>query len=51
MQTGLGFLMSESWMGESPYGGQGDENAYDELHISMKTSTTGFPSMEDIFAR
>ena len=38
MQTGLGFLMSESWMGESPYGGQGDENAYDELHISMKTS-------------
>ena len=20
MQTGLGFLMSESWMGESPYG-------------------------------
>jgi len=35
LSTGLGFIMAESWMGESPYGAQGHINAFDELKYSM----------------
>lgn len=35
LSTGLGFIMGESWMGESPYGAQGHINAFDELDFSM----------------
>ncbi|MFX1480479.1 MAG: hypothetical protein ACFFCI_20475 [Promethearchaeota archaeon] len=38
LSTGLGFIMGESWMGESPYGAQGKINAYDELNYSMTAS-------------
>jgi hypothetical protein len=34
LSTGLGFIMGESWMGESPYGAQGFINAFDELKFS-----------------
>ncbi len=34
LTTGTGFIMSESWMGESPYGCQGFTNALDELAFS-----------------
>ena len=34
LSTGLGFIMSESWMGESPYGAQGYINGFDELKFS-----------------
>ncbi|MFX1589317.1 MAG: hypothetical protein ACFFC1_14280 [Promethearchaeota archaeon] len=34
LSTGLGFIMSESWMGESPYGAQGKINGFDELNFS-----------------
>jgi hypothetical protein len=34
LSTGKGFIMAESWMGESPYGAQGITNAYDELAFS-----------------
>jgi len=34
LSTGLGFIMGESWMGESPYGAQGFVNGYDELKFS-----------------
>ncbi|MFW9969738.1 MAG: hypothetical protein ACFFDF_06020 [Candidatus Odinarchaeota archaeon] len=34
LSTGLGFIMGESWMGESPYGAQGFINGYDELNFS-----------------
>ncbi len=30
-----GFIMSENWMNESPYGGHGQENALRELSVSM----------------
>jgi hypothetical protein len=29
-----GFIMGENWMGESPYGAQGDDNGKDELRFS-----------------
>ncbi|MCF2138729.1 MAG: hypothetical protein K9W44_01575 [Candidatus Lokiarchaeota archaeon] len=29
-----GIIMSENWMGESPYGAQGEQNGFDELEIS-----------------
>lgn len=35
LSTGQGFIMSESWMGESPYGAQGHMNALDELAFSI----------------
>lgn len=38
LSTGMGFIMGESWMGESPYGAQGKINAYDELNYSMIAS-------------
>jgi len=38
LSTGLGFIMGESWMGESPYGAQGKINAFDELNYSMIAS-------------
>ncbi|MFX1478294.1 MAG: hypothetical protein ACFFCI_09185 [Promethearchaeota archaeon] len=34
LTTGLGFIMGESWMGESPYGAQGFINGFDELKFS-----------------
>ena len=34
LTTGTGFIMAESWMGESPYGCQGFINAFDELAFS-----------------
>jgi len=34
LSTGLGFIMGESWMGESPYGAQGFINGFDELRFS-----------------
>lgn len=34
LTTGTGFIMAESWMGESPYGCQGFINAFDELNFS-----------------
>jgi len=34
LSTGLGFIMGESWMGESPYGAQGYINGFDELKFS-----------------
>lgn len=34
LSTGLGFIMGESWMGESPYGAQGFINGFDELKFS-----------------
>ncbi|MFX0002915.1 MAG: hypothetical protein ACFE9J_05475 [Candidatus Hermodarchaeota archaeon] len=34
LSTGLGFIMGESWMGESPYGAQGFINGFDELNFS-----------------
>ncbi len=34
LSTGLGFIMSESWLGESPYGAQGTINGFDELKFS-----------------
>jgi hypothetical protein len=34
LSTGLGFIMGESWMGESPYGAQGLINGFDELKFS-----------------
>ncbi|MFX0059050.1 MAG: hypothetical protein ACFE8J_12185 [Candidatus Heimdallarchaeota archaeon] len=34
LSTGLGFIMAESWMGESPYGAQGYINGFDELKFS-----------------
>ncbi len=34
LSTGLGFIMGESWMGESPYGAQGFTNGFDELNFS-----------------
>jgi len=34
LSTGQGFIMAESWMGESPYGAQGYVNAFDELKFS-----------------
>jgi len=34
LSTGLGFIMGESWMGESPYGAQGFINGFDELEFS-----------------
>jgi len=34
LTTGTGFIMGESWMGESPYGCQGFINAFDELAFS-----------------
>lgn len=34
LATGAGFIMGESWMGESPFGAQGERNARDELAIS-----------------
>lgn len=34
LSTGQGFIMAESWMGESPYGAQGHVNAFDELAFS-----------------
>ncbi|MFX1571548.1 MAG: hypothetical protein ACFFB0_02285 [Promethearchaeota archaeon] len=34
LSTSLGFIMGESWMGESPYGAQGFINGYDELKFS-----------------
>jgi hypothetical protein len=33
--SGIGFILGESWMNESPYGAQGKENAFDELNISQ----------------
>ena len=33
-----GFIMGESWMGESPYGAQGVANAFDELNFSKLAS-------------
>ncbi|MFX1233521.1 MAG: hypothetical protein ACFFBY_03090, partial [Promethearchaeota archaeon] len=38
LSTGQGFIMGESWMGESPYGAQGKINAFDELNYSMLAS-------------
>jgi len=35
LKTGLGFIMGETWMGESPYGAMGEENAVNELEISQ----------------
>ncbi|MFX1276448.1 MAG: hypothetical protein ACFFBP_07520 [Promethearchaeota archaeon] len=35
LSTGLGFIMAESWLGESPYGAQGFMNGFDELKFSM----------------
>jgi len=32
-----GFIMAESWMGESPYGAQGSPNAHDGLEFSSLT--------------
>jgi len=46
MKTGAGFIMSESWMGESPYGAQGFINGFDELKFSLladKDSINGAP--------
>ncbi len=40
LSTGLGFMMGESWMGESPYGAQGHINAFDELNFSMLANIT-----------
>ncbi len=34
----IGFIMGESWMGESPYGAQGQENGQDELKFSTFAS-------------
>ncbi|MFW9990243.1 MAG: hypothetical protein ACFFC3_16500, partial [Candidatus Odinarchaeota archaeon] len=34
LSTGLGFIMGESWMGESPYGAQGFIDGFDELNFS-----------------
>jgi hypothetical protein len=34
LSTASGFIMAESWMGESPYGAQGYTNGYDELEFS-----------------
>jgi len=34
LTTGIGFILAESWMGESPYGAQGYINAFDELKFS-----------------
>ncbi|MFX0023326.1 MAG: hypothetical protein ACFE9S_13450 [Candidatus Hermodarchaeota archaeon] len=34
LSTGEGFIMGESWMGESPYGAQGHINGLDELKFS-----------------
>ncbi|MFX1378793.1 MAG: hypothetical protein ACFFA4_06830 [Promethearchaeota archaeon] len=34
ISTGLGFIMGEPWMGESPYGAQGYINGFDELKFS-----------------
>jgi hypothetical protein len=34
LPTGAGFIMGESWMGESPFGAQGERNARDELSFS-----------------
>ncbi len=34
LPTGAGFMMGESWMGESPFGAQGEQNARDELAFS-----------------
>jgi len=34
LSTGVGFILAESWMGESPYGAQGYINAFDELKFS-----------------
>jgi len=38
LPTGAGFIMGESWMGESPYGAQGEQNARDELAFSTLAS-------------
>ena len=35
LSTSTGFMMAESWMGESPYGCQGYENGFDELKFSI----------------
>ena len=35
LSTSTGFMMAESWMGESPYGCQGYENGFDELKFSV----------------
>ena len=35
LSTGTGFMMAESWMGESPYGCQGYINGFDELKFSL----------------
>jgi hypothetical protein len=34
LPTGAGFIMGESWMGESPFGAQGERNARDEFSFS-----------------
>jgi hypothetical protein len=35
LSTSTGFMMAESWMGESPYGCQGYVNGFDELKFSV----------------
>ena len=35
LSTNTGFMMAESWMGESPYGCQGFVNGFDELRFSI----------------
>ena len=35
LKSSSGFIMSESWMGESPYGAQGFINGFDELKYSL----------------
>lgn len=35
LSTAQGFILAENWMGESPYGAQGEQNAIDELEFSQ----------------